>query len=188
LKRALGAGKTAVKLDENDPFAHVALGRVHTLHREHDTAIDQCDIAISLTPSYANAHFGRAHSLWMSGRAREAIAAHDEAMRLSPRDPVLWAFMASKAIALIMLGRYEEGLDWALRAQRQPNTALWAFLPEASALALLDRSDEAQAALERARQLQRDVSVRFVDQTLPITDTDYRALFVGGLIKAGMPE
>jgi adenylate cyclase len=188
LKRALGAGKTAVKLDEDDPFAHVALGRVHTLHREHDTAIDQCDIAISLTPSYANAHFGRAHSLWMSGRAREAIAAHDEAMRLSPRDPVLWAFMASKAIALIMLGRYEEGLDWALRAQRQPNTALWAFLPEASALALLDRSDEAQAALERARQLQRDVSVRFVDQTLPITDTDYRALFVGGLIKAGMPE
>jgi hypothetical protein len=33
---ALDAGKTAVKLDENDPFAHVALGRVHTLHAEHD--------------------------------------------------------------------------------------------------------------------------------------------------------
>jgi adenylate cyclase len=188
LVRALDAGRTAVKLDENDPFAHVALGRVHTLHAEHDTAIAHCDIAISLTPSYANAHMGRAHSLLMSGRAREAIDSHDEAMRLSPRDPILWAFMASKAIALIMLGRYEEGLDWALRAQQLPNTALWAFLPEASALALLDRTDEAKAALERARQLQRDVSVRFVDHTMPITDTDYRALFVGGLIKAGMPE
>ena len=188
MARALDAGKTAVKLDENDPFAHVALGRVHTLHAEHDTAIAQCDIAISLTPSYANAHMGRAHSLLMSGRAQEATDSHDEAMRLSPRDPILWAFMASKAIALIMLCRYEEGLDWAQRAQRQPNTALWAFLPEASALALLDRTDEAKAALERARQLQRDVSVRFVDHTMPITDTDYRELFVGGLIKAGMPE
>jgi len=188
LTRALDAGKTAVRLDENDPFAHVALGRVHTLNREHDTAIAQCDIAISLTPSYAHAHFGRAHSLWMSGRASEAIASHDEAMRLSPRDPILWAYMASKAIALIMLGRYEEGLDWALRAQQQPNTALWAFLPEASALALLGRTDEAHAALERARQLQHDVSVHFVDHTLPITDTDYRELFVGGLIEAGMLE
>jgi tetratricopeptide (TPR) repeat protein len=109
-------------------------------------------------------------------------------MRLSPRDPILWAFMASKAIALIMLGRYEEGLDWALRAQRQPNTALWAFLAEASALALLERIDEARATLEHARELQHDVSVSFVDHVLPITDTDYRALFVGGLIKAGMPE
>jgi adenylate cyclase len=188
LARALEAGKTAVRLDDNDPFAHVALGRIHTVQKEHDTAIAQCDIAISLTPSYAHAHFGRAHSLWMSGRAQEAIESHDKAMRLSPRDPLLWAYMASKAIALIMLRHYQEGLDWALKAQRQPNAALWAFLPEASALALLERTDEAHAALERARQLQRDVSIRFVDHVLPITDPDYRELFVGGLIKAGMPE
>jgi len=188
MARALDAGKTAVRLDENDPFAHVALGRVHTVHAQHDAAIANCDIAISITPSYANAHFGRAHSLWMSGRAEEAILSHDEAMRLSPRDPLMWAFMASKAIALIMLGRFEEGLDWAHKAQRQPNTALWAFLPEASALALLDRIDEARAALDRAKELQREVSVRFVDTVLPVTDTSYRELFVGGLVKAGMPE
>ncbi|NIP87722.1 MAG: hypothetical protein GWO21_01375, partial [Gammaproteobacteria bacterium] len=93
-------------------------------------------------------YFGRAHSLWMSGRAEEAILSHDQAMRLSPRDPIMWAFMASKAIALILLGRYEESLDWALRAQRQPTAALWAYLPEACALALLDRLDEAAAALD----------------------------------------
>ncbi len=188
MARALDAGKTAVKLDGNDPSAHVSLGRVYTLHREHDTAIAECDVAIALTPSYANAHFGRAHSLWMSGRAEEAIASHDEAMRLSPRDPIMWAYMASKAIALIMLGRYDEGLDWALRAQRQPSAALWAHLPEACALALLDRNEEARAALERARHFQRDVSVQFVDKVMPITDSEYRDIFVGGLIKAGMPE
>jgi adenylate cyclase len=187
MARALDAGKTAVKLDETDPFAHVALGRLYTLHADHDAAIAQCDSAISLTPSYAHAHFGRAHSLWMSGRAEEAIVSHDEAMRLSPRDPVMWAYMASKALALIMLGRYEEALDLAVRAQRLPNSALWAFLPEASALALLDRIDEARAALDRARALQRDVSVKFVDNVLPITDRDYHDRFVGGLIKAGMP-
>lgn len=188
MARALDAGRTAVKLDENDPFARVALGRVYTLHARHDAAIGECDTALSITPSYASAHFGRAHSLWMSGRAEQAIVSHDEAMRLSPRDPILWAFMASKAIALIMLERYEEALEWALKGQRQPNTAIWAFLPEVSALALLDRVDEARAALDRARELKHEVSVRFVDGALPITDAGYREHFVGGLVKAGMPE
>jgi TolB-like protein len=188
MARALDAGKTAIRLDESDPFAHVSLGRVYTLHAEHAAAIAQSDMAISLTPSYANAHFGRAHSLWMSGHAEEAITSHDEAMRLSPRDPMMWAFMASKAIALIMIGRYRESLDWAIKAQRQSNTALWAFMPEVCALALLDRIDEARAALERACAMQPDVSVRFVDNVLPITDRNYHDLFVGGLVKAGMPQ
>jgi len=109
-------------------------------------------------------------------------------MRLSPRDPIMWAYMASKAIALIMLGRYQEGLDCALKAQRQPNAALWAVLPEASALALLDRIDDARGALDRARQLQRNISVKFVDNVLPITDKTYHDIFVGGLVKAGLPE
>ncbi len=187
MARALDAGKTAIRLDDNDSFAHMSLGRVYTLHAQHEAAIAQCNIAISLTPSYATAYFGRAHSLWMSGHAEDAIASHDEAMRLSPRDPIMWAFMASKAIALIMLGRYQEALEWARKAQRQPNSPLWAFLPEVGALALLDRLDEARAVLDRARALQPDVSVRFVDNVLPISDPGYREVFVGGLIKAGMP-
>ena len=188
LARALEAGKTAVMLDENDPFAHVALGRVYTALGEHDTAIASCDRAIALNPSYASAHFGRAHSLWMSGRPEEAIVSHDEAMRLSPRDPLLWAFQASKAIALILLGRYDEALDLARKAQRQPNTALWAFMPEVSALALLDRLDEARAALERVKQLKPDVTCGFATAVIPITHASDREHFVGGLIKAGLPE
>ncbi len=188
LARALEAGKAAVALDENDPFAQVALGRVHTVRGEHDTAIAACDRAIALNPSYASAHFGRAHSLWQCGRAAEAIASHDEAMRLSPRDPLLWAFMASKAIALIMLGRHDEGLDWARKAQQQPHTAIWAFMPEVSALGLLGRIEEARAALDRVRRLKPDVSVAFVDQALRITDAAYREHFVSGLLEAGLPE
>jgi adenylate cyclase len=188
LASALDAGKTAVRLDENDPFAHVALGRVYTSRGEHDTAIASCDRAIILNPNFASAHFGRAHSLWMSGRPEEAIISHDEAIRLSPRDPLLWGFMASRAIALILLGRYEEALEWARKAQRQPNPALWAFMPEVSALALLDRLDEAHEALQRVRRLKPDVTCAFATAVLPITHAADREHFVSGLIKAGVPE
>ena len=186
LARALAAGETAVTIDANEPFAHVALGRVHTIRAEHDAAIASCDNAIALNPNYASAHFGRAHSLWMAGRPAEAIVSHDEAMRLSPRDPLMWAFMASKAIALIVLGRYDEALDWARKALRQPNAAIWAHMPEVSALGLLGRPDEARAALDRVRGIKSDVSLAFVDQAVPFTDKAGREHFVDGLRKAGL--
>jgi adenylate cyclase len=187
LARALAAGSTAVRLDGNDPFAHVALGRVHTAKGEHDEAIQCCERAIDLNQSYASAHFGRAHSLWMSGRPAEAVRSHDEAMRLSPRDPLMWAFQASKAIALILLERYEEALDYARRAQRHPNTALWAFMPEVSALGLMGRTDEARAALERVRRLKPDVTCSFATQVLPFSQDADREHFVRGLLVAGVP-
>ncbi len=188
LAAAYAAGTTAVRLDENDPFAHVALGRVHTARGEHDKAIERCNRAIALNPNYASAYFGRAHSLWMSGRPTEAVLSHDEAMRLSPRDPLLWAFQASKAIALILLERYEEALNYARMAQRQPNTALWAFMPEVSVLGLMGRVDEARAALVRVHRLKPDVTCSFAMQVLPISRTADREHFVRGLLAAGVPE
>ncbi len=188
LAAAYAAGTTAVRLDDNDPFAHVALGRVHTARGEHDKAIERCNRAIALNPNYASAYFGRAHSLWMSGRPTEAVLSHDEAMRLSPRDPLLWAFQASKAIALILLERYEEALNYARMAQRQPNTALWAFMPEVSVLGLMGRVDEARAALVRVHRLKPDVTCSFAMQVLPISRTADREHFVRGLLAAGVPE
>jgi len=187
LARALAAGSAAVRLDENDPFAHVALGRIHTAKGEHDQAIECCNQAIALNPNYASAYFGRAHSLWMSGRLAEAVLSHDDAMRLSPRDPLLWAFHASKAIALILLERYEEALKHARQAQRQPNTALWAFMPEVSALGLMGRTDEAKAALERVHRLKPDVTCSFATQVLPFSRQADREHFVRGLLAAGVP-
>jgi len=187
LARAFTAGTTAVRLDGNDPFAHVALGRIHTAKGEHDEAIQCCERAIDLNRNYASAHFGRAHSLWQSGRPAEAVRSHDEAMRLSPRDPLMWAFQASKAIALILLERYEEALDYARRAQRHPNTALWAFMPEVSALSLMGRIDDAKAALERVRRLKPDVTCSFATQVLPFSRAADREHFVRGLLLAGVP-
>ena len=188
LVRAHEEGKRAVMLDASDPFAHVALSRTYTIRGEHDTAIHHCDRAISLNPSFSKAHFGRAHSLWMSGRAEEALPSNAEAMRLSPHDPLMWAFMASRSIALTLLGRYEEGLDWARRALQHPNTALFASVAEMAALGHLGREDGAAEALERARRFKPDVTTGFVLEVLPITDSDYRARFTDGLHKAGLPE
>jgi adenylate cyclase len=188
LERAFEASQTAVRLDEHDPFAWVALTRGHLLRGEHDAAITAADTAISLNPNFALAHFGRAHALWHSGRPSEAIASHDEALRLCPLDPLMWAYLASNSIALVMLGEFEEAIALSRRSQRQANSAIFSHLAEISALGQLERSEEARDAIKRAQEKKPDVSIAYVDEALPITDPRCREIFHGGLRKAGLPN
>jgi tetratricopeptide (TPR) repeat protein len=110
LQRGVHAADTALGIDQNDPFAHFARGRISIFKGDHEKAVAEFERAISLNPNYALAHFGLAHGLWHVGRPAEALPHHDEAIRLSPNDTVMWAFLASKAIALVMVERYEEGI------------------------------------------------------------------------------
>ncbi len=114
----------------------------------------------------------------------------DEALRLSPRDPVAWAFMVVRSFALIFLRRHDEALEWARKSQRQPNAdgAVWPYAQEASALAHLGRIDEARAALERALAIKPDFSPAFFDRVIRLRNPDDRAHYLDGLRKAGLPE
>ena len=186
LERASEAGRQAVALDDSDPWGHTALGRIYTLRGEHDTAIASCDRALALNPNFAFAYLGKAHSLWQHGRPREAIGFHDEAIRLSPRDPMLWVFLASKSIAMTLLGRYEEAADLARQSARQPNANMFASLAEMSALGNLGKVDEARAAYEKLKLFKPDASLSFVDEALAFTHGEDRDHFVKGLSVAGL--
>ena len=170
-------GAPPVRLDEHDPFAYVALTRGHLLQGEHEAAIAAADTAIDLNPNLALAHFGRAHALWHAGRPTEAVTSHDEAMRLSPHDPMMWAYMASKAIALVMLGEMEEAVALSRKSQQQTNAAIFAHLAEISALGHLGRLEDAQDAIRRAQKAKADVSLAYVAKALPITDQACRDIF-----------
>jgi len=188
IDRALAAGHRAIMLDPADPFAYVAMARVHTVRADHELAVQHCDRAIGLNPSYSAAHFGRAHSLWMSGHAEEALASHEASMRLSPNDPVTWAYMASYSLALSMLERFDEALDWARRANRQRTMGFYASIAEVVALGHLGRSEEASQALERAWARKPGFTMEFLRSVLPITDTAYRERFERGMREAGLTD
>jgi len=188
LQRGLEAGLTAVRLDQDDPFAHVGLGRIRIIRGEHDQAVLSFNHAIDLNPSFAIAYYGKAHSLWHCGKPGEAVKNHDEAIRLSPSDPLMWTFLASKAIALVMLERYDEALECSIRAQQYPISAIWAFMGQLSALGHLGKTDEASDALAHALDKEPELSIEFIERALPITDKASRDHFQLGLRKAGVAD
>ncbi len=188
LERAYEAAELAIRLDEHDPFAHLAMYRVCIAKSKHEMAMRAAENAIRLNPNLAMAHFGRGHALWHAGRAREAIASLDEAMRLGPHDPAMTSWQAAKAIALALSGELDGAIEWSRRAQEHPNVAIFSHVGEICALGLLGRSAEAADAIARARKAMPNVSIGHLDKVLPITHGPSRAIFLSGLRKAGLPE
>lgn len=191
LKQGVSAAATAISIDQTDPFAYFTQGRIFIFSGEHEKAISSFRRAISLNPNYALAHFGLAHGLWHAGRPAEAFEHHDEAIRLSPHDPILWAFLASKAIALIMDGRYEEGIALSQEAQRtlgsqNQRSHVYAYLGEVSGLGQLGKLKEAEEVMRRLRNVRSDISMNFLASSMPIVESDARERFFHGLELAGI--
>jgi adenylate cyclase len=187
LDRAHRAAMQSVALDERDALAHWTLGRALLLMREHDEAIAEFETAVGLSPSFAQAHFGLGWALAHSHRPEEAIVEIDKAYRLSPRDPLLFGIAASRAIALMMLERYAEAVQWARIALRQPNSHFRIHAVLAAALGHAGRSDEAKHVVDELLRLRPDYSRALAERVMPYKRREDLEHFIEGLRKAGLP-
>jgi tetratricopeptide (TPR) repeat protein len=186
LAQAHRAAVQGVGLDEKDAFAHWMLGRALLMMREHDEAIAEFEAAIDLSPSFAHAHHGLGWALSNSQRSEEALTEFDKAYRLSPRDPLLMNFANSRAVALIILKRYAEAVQWARFALRQPNAHFRIHAALTAALGHFGRIDEARKAMDETLRIRPDYSRALVERIMPFKHREDMEHFLEGLRKAGL--
>ncbi|MDZ4737344.1 MAG: adenylate/guanylate cyclase domain-containing protein [Rhodospirillaceae bacterium] len=178
--------RLAVSLDDNDPLAHFAMGRVQTLRCEFADAVGELGRAIELNPNFAHAHYGLGWALILSGRPDAALERIDTAIRLNPRDPSIWTFLGGRALALFLLGQREEA---AKSARRSAQSAVAIYLPhviEAAILADLGRDREAAAAMAMAREINSALSGAMIETAMPLQNPAHRDLYMSSLRKAGL--
>ena len=126
----------------------------------------------------------------MKNSSQQTISGRNEAARSSPRDPIFWSFLMGKSLAMYCADRHKEGLIWAAKARDEPNgeAVVWPYLCEAICFSRLDRTEEAQAALEAARKIKPDLSFGFFEMALPWHVPELKERFTDGLRKAGLLE
>ena len=189
LAAGLAAARKAVALDDKDPVAYFALGRVYTVQGEQDASIAELEMALRLNPSFAQAYHGLGFALALSGRLDEAVEALQMAERLSPRDPLLWATTIVHSLTCILMKRYDEAVDWARKTIRLPRAkGYWPHAVLAAALGNLSRLDEARMAVERALEEKPGLSLSYIAKTLPTKEPGGLDPYLDGLRKAGLPE
>jgi tetratricopeptide (TPR) repeat protein len=95
----------AVALDPLSPTKCAALGWGLYFGRQYQEAVAQCRRALELDPGMAVTHLWLGLALDQQGQLPQAVAAYEESVRLSPREPLGIAFLAH---GLARAGRTDE--------------------------------------------------------------------------------
>jgi TolB-like protein/tetratricopeptide (TPR) repeat protein len=152
IDRAFAAAGQALMADDRDPAAHWAMGRALWLRGRQEPSITELEQAIALSPNFAQGHYALAFVHSQAGDPGHAVASADNSRRLSPFDPLLFAMLGARAMALVRLGRFEEAADCAVQAAARPNAHAQVLAIAAFSLALAGRLDEARSQFAELRR------------------------------------
>jgi len=189
LSIGMDSAKKALALDPRESVAYFALGRINMLRGEHDASIAALEKAVELNPNAFFAYHGLGMVLVLAGRMEEALDISIKGERFSPRDPLLWASIAVRALSCILLEQYEEAVVYSDRTYQFPApSGYWPHATKAAALALLGNIDEAKSSLQLALEETPGLSITYLKKTLPTKYEGGLETYLDGLRKAGLPE
>jgi TolB-like protein/class 3 adenylate cyclase/Flp pilus assembly protein TadD len=176
-------------------FAHFVKGQLLRAQNRFEEAIAEYETALALDRNSVNALAALGQCKFFTGALDEVIPAHEQAIRLSPRDPFApnWYWRIGRVH--LLQSRVDEAIFWIERA-RNANPRLagphgWL----ASAYALKGQMERATTELAEARLLSRDnrfASIARFKSIQSYGSTRTQALaeetFFAGLRQAGVPE
>ena len=183
----------ALETDPNDYGAHFAKAEILLGQQRFEEAIVEAERSLALNPSFVSAYSALSVASSFLGRPQEALDYADKAMRLSPRDPNLYAFYLNKGFALSLLDQDDQAIGWLRRAvAAAPQWPLPQVLL-AAALLLTGHESEARDVLNRYLSLTwtRARTIAQFKEQMPSNNPlflAFAARFVEGLRKAGMPD
>jgi TolB-like protein/cytochrome c-type biogenesis protein CcmH/NrfG len=180
--------RTALLLDESDPWAFFADAQAKCLEQNLTESVAAFRAAIALNGNFAAAHGYSALPLAMRGETDAALSAVERAIRVSPLDPYNVAYLHFAAISHFATEEYQQSIAFDRRAlQGRPNFVVpLRFI--AASLAMLDEVNESHAAIAELLRIQPNCSIRYVSGLPSFARNEDQERFVRALRKAGLPE
>ena len=195
IKRAEGLVGQVLAASPRNPLAHFAKGQVLRAQRRFEEAIPEYETAIESDRNWVGALHPLGQCKLFIGSMEEAILIQEQAIRLSPRDPLVGAFYHRIGQAHLLQSRTDEAIPWLEKARGaypgHPGMHAWL----ASAYALKGDTERAAAELAEARRLNSDDRYSSLARLKAMTSLGLpkvralsEATFFAGLRLAGMPE
>jgi len=184
--RARRCAARGLELDPIDPFVNFTMGRSYWLDGDLDTSLAWLERAVAISPNYAQGIYACALTESLRGLGVEGRRHVELAMRLSPIDPLYYAFLGTRALGHLALGEEAAAAGWAERAARSPGAHVLIAMIAVAAHALA--GDEARAVAwaanvrERGPELTREGFFR----SLPMRAEPARARIAGALERHGI--
>jgi len=182
--KAFNLAKKSLDLYESSSHAHALLGQVYLLMRKYEKAITAGERSVELDPNGAMVRGLLGMTLSYADRPDEAIAQLNHAIRLNPFAPYWYFLRLGQSYTL--KGEYEEALKAYKKALQRAPEALATHAHLTALYVLLDRQEEAVAAVKKLLEIDPDFSVERTAKTLPFKNQAHLKLVVDAMRKAGL--
>ena len=178
------------------PLAHFARGILLREQRRCEDAIPEFEKVLAVDRSAVGAAATLGFCTFLTGGSdAEAIELHEQAIRLSPRDPSNSLRYAAIGIIHLFYSRTDEAIPWLEKGRRADSRNSAVPWTPASAYGLKGKLDRAAAELAEAQRLTPSGRYSTIARVrangnlnAPAIRDRFEGIFLVGLRKAGMPE
>jgi TolB-like protein/predicted Zn-dependent protease len=191
LTAAEAAATKALSLAPNHPLAHFFLGAVQTFTNRAAQGITKYERALALDRNLAQAHANIGIAKLFLGRDGETQAHVEQALRLSPRDTLVYVWSLFIGQAKLWQRADAEAIVWLRRSLEANQNYPVGHFYLAAVLAHVGELDEARAAALAGLALNPSFSIRRYRTNIPSNNPVYlagRERVYEGLRMAGVPE
>ena len=180
------AALAAILADNEDPWAHFAVGCVYLFKRRFDDSLAEFELALRLNPSFSlgRGYYGLALSYY--GRWEEGDLAARRALRLIPHDPLAAFYCGIGAYAQFVGRNHEDAIRLSRDGIRQRADFVGAHRVLTAAAAMAGEDEVARISLRELRRLQPGISVDWITEYLPIKRAADRGHDLEAFRRAGM--
>jgi adenylate cyclase len=184
--KILGQEDRAIALAPRTPWFYSGKSVWLTMTGRAKEGLHVADAEIAINPNYAAAYSYRALAETNLGQFEQAKADLQQAVRLSPLDPRMGAFLDKMGWAELGLGHFDAAIEESSKAIDAGSKVYFTYLCLATAHALKGDLDEAKTALTEARRLNPKLSVKWMLGTKSYPN--YSQAWYDALRKVGLPE
>jgi len=193
LERAEALARQATAASPRTPLGHAARAQVLRAQDHYKEAIPEYEAVIAFNRNAVGAISALADCKLHVGPIEEVVPLQEQALRLSPRDPLTSNMYGRIGIAYLLQSSTDEAIEWLERARDANPARSFPYAGLAAAHALKGEIERASAELAEARRLNNDffrslarIKARYSE--VPQMHALFEATYLAGLRKAGMPE
>ena len=196
IARAEDLAEQALAAAPHSGLAHHAKAQVLRAQRRYAEAVSEYEMALASNRNWVLVLYALGQCKLHTGSMDQAIPLVEQAIRLSPRDPLIGLFYQQVGLVHLLQSRTEAAVSWLEKARNTAPELPYVHAWLASAYGLNGETERAVAELAEARRLSRDDRFSSIARLRALGPYRVLAPKIGalfeatlvGLRKAGMPE
>jgi adenylate cyclase len=195
IERSEGLVEEALAASPRSSLAHWAKGQLLRAQNRYDEAIPEYETVLAFNRNWASVLHALAQCKMLTGSIEETIPLEEQAILLSPRDPLIGNWYDWIGRVHLLQSRIDEAIVWFEKARSANPRHANAHIFVAAAYGLKGETGRAAAELTEARRLSGEGSYSSIARLrtrgywgVPKVRELFEATFFAGLRKAGMPQ